>query len=219
MKSDTLINASIVVIALCAVTLTALRFRDAHRMGNELIEPSRTAVVKEWQSYLGRGPLSVKAKVFVIEFADFQCPACAILAQHIRAVRNEYGDTVQFVYRHFPLKAVHPAALSAAIAAECSKDQARFERMHDVMYQSQADLGIKPWSEFAQAADVPDLDEFQACVNTGLHADAIAADTIAGHQLQIRATPTFLINEMEYVGAPDLQTFRALIRRAINKPK
>ncbi len=70
-----------------------------------------------------RGDLS-KAKVAVVEFSDFQCPYCKQLHPTMMKMMDVYKGDVVWVYRHFPLESIHPAARPAAHASECVTDLA-----------------------------------------------------------------------------------------------
>ena len=65
---------------------------------------------------------SGSAQVMVVEFADFQCPACAESAPIVKQVLDEYGDKVNLVYRHFPLNQ-HKNAFVSGESAEAARAQ------------------------------------------------------------------------------------------------
>ena len=70
-----------------------------------------------------KGPAS--AKVLIVEFSDFQCPACRYAEPSVRQIFTVYGDKVRFVFKHFPLR-MHEWAKPAAAAAECAGRQGKF---------------------------------------------------------------------------------------------
>jgi|HigsolmetaAR202D_1030399.scaffolds.fasta_scaffold00135_19 protein-disulfide isomerase len=140
------------------------------------------------------------APVKVIEYADFQCPACASFnaTSEDRLFRN-YIETgrVQFIYHEFPLMQ-HQHAKKAAEAARCAGDQNMFWQMHDVLFKRQAlwaDLG-DPTSTFSSYARDLGLDtaKFDACLNGGTYTAQIDAAQQASADAQIPATPTFIVN-------------------------
>src|SRR5262245_53327486 len=74
------------------------------------------------------------APVGVLEFADFECPSCAIFAKSTRLqLEKEYvvPGKVLLAFRHLPLTVIHPRAMAAAVAAQCAEHQGRFWEMHD----------------------------------------------------------------------------------------
>ncbi|MBT4916997.1 thioredoxin domain-containing protein [Candidatus Peregrinibacteria bacterium] len=75
-----------------------------------------------------------EAKVTLIEYSDFQCPACASFAALVDNMMKEYGSHVHFAYRHFPLKSIHPNATLAARAANAAGEQGQFFEMHNLLF-------------------------------------------------------------------------------------
>jgi predicted DsbA family dithiol-disulfide isomerase len=78
---------------------------------------------------------AAKARVTLEEFGDFQCPPCGFLAATLLKVEHDYAESVQVVFRQFPL-AMHPHAMTAARAAEAAGLQGRFWGMHDMLFQN-----------------------------------------------------------------------------------
>ena len=58
------------------------------------------------------------APITLVEYGDYECPACGLAFPIVKAVQKHFGKRLQFVYRHFPLTQVHPHAESAAETAE-----------------------------------------------------------------------------------------------------
>ena len=70
----------------------------------------------------------------LVEYADFECPYCAVMDGRLAAT----GRPV--VFRHFPVRSSHPRAWAAACAAEAAAAQGRFWEMHDALFADQARL-------------------------------------------------------------------------------
>lgn len=138
-------NAALVVLAACAVVLTALVVRrefivrDEDAGSAEAIRPTR---ISDWRRFGGVGHRfgPATAPVTIVEFSDFQCPYCRIAWDTLRILRARYPTQVTLVYRHYPLQGIHPRALEAASAAECAGAQGLFERFHDVLFLRQESL-------------------------------------------------------------------------------
>jgi protein-disulfide isomerase len=90
-----------------------------------------------------------KARVTLEEFGDFQCPPCGFLAATLLKVEHDYADSVQVVFRQFPL-AMHPHAMTAARAAEAAGLQGRFWEMHDMLFQNSMTWSKEPARPFIQ---------------------------------------------------------------------
>ena len=80
----------------------------------------------------------VDATVLVVEYSDFQCPACKAAAGISDALVEKYGNSIKFVYKNFPLRSIHPQSQKAAEAAECVKDLGGdYWEYHDILFQNQ----------------------------------------------------------------------------------
>ncbi|MBB5785379.1 Na+/H+ antiporter NhaA [Nonomuraea jabiensis] len=141
-----------------------------------------------------RGPED--ATITIVEYGDFECPYCGRLHPVLEEIRRKNPD-VRMVFRHYPIRTLHPRAASAAIVSEAAADQGRFWEMHDILYDNQrfltdadlehyaAELGIDPWS------DVPG------------HAARIALHEESGRDSGVRGTPTLFLNGVRYQGGLD----------------
>jgi protein-disulfide isomerase len=148
---------------------------------------------------------SPEAKVTVVEFGDYQCPACAQTHPAIKQVVDAYAANpdFNFVFRHFPLSQ-HANAVEAAAAAEASGAQGKYWEMHDMLYEHQnewASLG-DPTVVFVGYATTLGLDvaRFTKEISDKKYADVIAADLSDGNRAGVNATPTIYINGTKVSG-------------------
>jgi protein-disulfide isomerase len=79
----------------------------------------------------------------LIEYSDFQCPACGFYFPLLKKLEEEFGENIAIVYRHFPLSSVHPNAKFAAYAAEAAGKQGKFWEMHDLIFTNQSEWSDK----------------------------------------------------------------------------
>lgn len=163
---------------------------------------------------------SSSAKNTVVEFADYQCPACAVFAtQYESEFKSKFVDTgrVRYAYRDFPLPQ-HDHALLAAKAAACAATQNKFETYKAMLYRSQGQ-----WSElssalakqnFLQIADYASLEPkaFASCLDNNSNDTAIATDEQAGREAQLEATPSFVVNGYLVSGALPPEAFEAILK-------
>jgi protein-disulfide isomerase len=160
------------------------------------------------------------AKVTIVEFADFQCPACAATNQTVKELIESYKDNpnVNFVFRHFPLD-IHKNAKIGAEAAEAAGQQGRFWEMSDLLYTKQAEWSnsANPIDQFATYAMTLGLDlgKFKTSIQSNQFANIIAADVTDGNDLGVNATPTFYINGEKQATIPSLQDFRSIIEEKL----
>ncbi|MBW3553036.1 MAG: DsbA family protein [Gemmatimonadetes bacterium] len=146
----------------------------------------------------------------IVEFADFQCPACGAFALGIKPRLLPYierGDA-QLVYYDFPLGGSHVHAFLAARAARCGGEQelegVDYWTMHDKLYQEQASWSLEQNAadDFVGYAEEIGLDRraFERCLNSDRFADVVSANRLLGEQLGVRSTPTVLINNRQVGG-------------------
>lgn len=140
------------------------------------------------------------AKVTVVEFGDFQCPACGALHSPLKQVKEQYQDQpVRFVFRQFPLTQIHEHALLAAEASLAAGAQGKFWEMHDLLFEGQTQLEREDLEKYAQQLEL-NMDQFRQALDEHSFQDAVAQDVADGRALNIRGTPTLYINGVQYTG-------------------
>ncbi len=158
-------------------------------------------------------------KVTLVEFGDFQCPACGIYEPIVRQATADNKDTLKVVFRHFPLTQIHRNALLAAKASEAAALQGKFWEMHDTLYDKQEE-----WGEAISARDFfisyattlkLDVNKFKVDIDNRAIEDKILAELKEGVNLGIQGTPTFFINGKKVDQNPQsLADFDKLIKDA-----
>ncbi len=126
------------------------------------------------------------------EFSDFQCPACQMTSPAIKAFRDSAEDHVRVVYKHFPLRSIHPMAQQAAEASECAREQDRFWAYHDVLMDSKL-LDVRSLRKHAEGLGL-DAEKWQSCMDEGRGAAAVNRDYLEGTQRGVRGTPTLYLD-------------------------
>lgn len=184
---------------------------DAQQQNRATSVPEEVAVVGDDEWVLGPSD----AKVTIIEYADFQCPACRYAAPAVKQVQAEFPDQVRLVYRHFPLKSIHDNAEPAARATEAAGKQGKFWEMAALLYEEQAAWQASTDIQadlLAYAAQLQlNTDQFTTDFASEAVAAQVDADVRSGQRAQIDATPTFIVNgkRVKNPGAPE--NWRALI--------
>jgi protein-disulfide isomerase len=152
------------------------------------------------------------SSITIIEFSDFQCPACKAAEPIIKKVLERYD--VAFYYRHFPLPS-HKNSFIAAEAAECANEQEQFWEYHDILFENQANLDKENLKEYAKELKL-DEDEFNLCLDSEKYKDIVEKDLRDGNNLEVRGTPTFFINGRRILGANEVQMTK-IIEKEIEK--
>lgn len=158
------------------------------------------------------------AKVTLVEFGDFQCPACGAYEPIVRELQKNNPDTLQIVFRHFPLTQIHPNALLSAKASEAAGAQGKFWEMHDMLYDKQSE-----WSGALNARDIfmnyattlgLDLALFTQVLDNKEVEDKILAEYKEGIKLGVQGTPTFFVNGEKITNPQSIDAFDAVIKAA-----
>jgi protein-disulfide isomerase len=134
-----------------------------------------------------------EAKVVVVEYSDFQCPACGAAYSYTKNVVNEFKDQIKFEYRHFPLTSIHPYAFKAAVAAEAANDQGKFWEYHDKLFENQDKLKKEDLLRYAEELGL-DMKRFKATLESNEKDAIINSDLLQGQKDGVRGTPTFFVN-------------------------
>ncbi len=199
-----------VLLALAAITLGAL----TRNRGVEAPPAAGTAPVA------GRVKGSATAPVTIIEYADLQCPNCALFARTTeREIERQYIETgkVRLEFRHFPF--LGKESWRAAEALECAGEQGKFWQYRDALYAAQAGENRGAFSDknLRAIADRAGLDgaALAACLDSGRYRDRVQADKLAGEAAGVEGTPTFFINGRKVVGAQPFPVFQAVIEQAL----
>lgn len=143
------------------------------------------------------------AKVTLVEFSDFECPFCRQFHPTVQQALAEYGDSIRWVYKHFPLDAIHPQARPAAEASECvweQKGDAEFWAFADAMFAQQERLGSAFYREIAGNLGV-NLSQFDTCVSTRKYQDKVENDYQQGIEAGVNGTPGSFVNGVPVRGA------------------
>ena len=134
------------------------------------------------------------AAVTLVEYGDYQSPACIAAAGEIARMRKRFGGELRFVFRHFPLGDAHAFALHAAEAAEAAAAQSRFWEMHDLIYGR--DQGLEPALLRRLAGRLElDLERFDSELASETHLRHVMEDFQSGVDSGVNGTPTFFVNE------------------------
>lgn len=162
------------------------------------------------------------APVTMTEFSDFQCPFCL---RHFRQTQPQLDEQyivsgkVRHVFKNFPLTSIHPQAEPAAEAALCAGVQGKFWPMHDLLFERQDE-----WAGKANAAEVfrafaeeigLDMTAYDACWEAQPFAQQIEREIAEGLERGVSGTPAFFINDWFISGAQDVNTFQAIIEKAL----
>lgn len=198
------------VAAVVAVGVSALILLGAKDTSEVKPKAGGDKLVREDSYQTNKG-----AAVTVVEFGDYQCPACATAQPAVQRLKSEYGPKINFVFRNLPLDQ-HQNAQSSAEAAEAAGAQGKYWEMNDALYQGQSQ-----WSNQANPVNIfvtlaqrlgIDVNTFRADIEAKRFADKIKRDLDDSNALQLSSTPSFFVN-----GTPvdDVGGLKAAIEAAL----
>jgi protein-disulfide isomerase len=162
-----------------------------------------------------------KAKVTLIEYSDFQCPACAAYHPIVNQILKDYGKNLYFVYRMFPLTNAHPNSHIAAQAAYAALKQGKFFDMADLLFSKQQDWAnlqdpTVAFKDYAKSLKL-NTDNFTTEMNSDEAKNYVNASEQEALTEGLQATPTFIINGNEITNPQSLDDFKKLIDNELNK--
>lgn len=155
-----------------------------------------------------------EAPVTLVEFGDFECPACANYYPLIKKLEESFPDNLRVVYKQYPLVSIHKNALGAAKATEAAGKQGKFWEMHDMLYEKHDEWAEirSPNSKFEEFAELLglDLDKFKSDIDSDDVSGLVNEDINTGRGLVINSTPTFYLNG-EKIQPSSYDQFKSLV--------
>ncbi|GAB3493840.1 DsbA family protein [Amycolatopsis cihanbeyliensis] len=214
LSSNTVLTALVLVVAVVVIG-GVLLFKDGDSgaakgdVPPEVLRPPESHTLTEVQD----------SKVTVVEFLDYQCPACAQYYRNItKQIEQDYADRITFVVRNFPLD-MHPLAKPAARAAEAAGMQGKFNEMYHALFdnyqswavdesgQTSSDLqrAQSQFDAFAEQIGL-DLDQFHNDMDSQAVRQRIEKDQADGGEAGVDSTPTLFVNGSKF--EPSAQSYQ-----------
>jgi len=222
-----------VTVLFLAGAVTTLAFFPREGSGEPGAAAAATAdqrnELEQFMATATRIPLVIPrdgAKVLIVKFNDFQCPACGHSYQSYKPILAKYESqnpgAVRMVLRDYPLNPncntassmLHPAACHAAVAVRLAREHNRGEQMEDWLYTNQPGMTVDSVKKAAR--DIGQVTDFDAKYAATL--ELVKADVALGSQLDIRSTPTFFINGVKVEGTWATQYFDQAIAYELQNP-
>lgn len=204
---------SYIWIAVIVIALVALMFWGVN--GASINPPFELGVVHSLDHVKG----NASSTVVIIEYSDFECPACRTYYSVTKELTTEFGNQIAFVYRHFPLIEIHPNAMLAAQAAEAAGKQSKFWEMHNLLFEKQNEWAsvsdVKPLFEsYAKLLGIS-VEQFKTDFNSQEIKNFIKAQRAHAIKSGLQGTPTFFVNGKQIENPNSVDAFRAIIKEAI----
>ncbi|KKQ40920.1 MAG: hypothetical protein US59_C0043G0005 [Candidatus Levybacteria bacterium GW2011_GWB1_37_8] len=155
-----------------------------------------------------------QARVTLVEYADFQCPACKAYFPLVTKLSSDIKD-LRIVYRFFPLSNIHKNAMISSQAAYAAGLQGKFWEMHDMIFENQ-----DSWSN-TQARDIfidyakklnLDSNKFESDMTSDATRKFITQEMNKAISLGINSTPTFFVNGKHIQNPAGYEAFKKIIQ-------
>ena len=214
-----------IALAVVAVAGVAAMVALSKRGGNAVkpIDPNLKPVATSGYT-LG----NANAPVEVLEFADFECPACAVFANVTEPdVRTKLVNTglIKVRFFDFTVTDIHRNSVVASRAAACANESGKFWEMHDIIFMNQdrwsTEATSKPAAMMVDFAKQIGLDAgaFSACLESGRHDAEILAHKLEAEKFKVGSTPSFVIGGNLVEGAMPYDEFKLHVDQALAKAK
>ena len=173
------------------------------------LEPGDLAGL-EGTNVLGGG----SGTLLVAEFADFQCPPCAVQDRTMDELWAAYPDQIRYSFRHLPLKNIHPHAEAAALESQCAADFGKFWETKRLLFANQHRLGeilggVLPTIAPSEAR------KYRECVESRSAWSDVQKDLRQAERLGLRRTPSTVIGNKLIVGIVSYPRLEAIMRHEL----
>jgi protein-disulfide isomerase len=173
------------------------------------------------ESKLSNNTIGTNSKgVTLLEYGDFQCPACAAYHPLIKDVVEKYQNDISFQFRNFPLQEIHQNARAASRAAEAAGKQNKYWDMHDLLYEQQklwetSNTVTSIFENFAKQIGL-DIEKYKTDFASSEVNAIITADFNEGKKQGVNSTPTFFLQGKKLTEPPqDIDGWSKVIDEAI----
>lgn len=158
------------------------------------------------------------AKTVLVEYSDFECPACATYHLFVKQLLKDFDGKILFVYRFFPLPQ-HQNAMPSAKAAYAAGLQNKFWEMQDLLFNNQSEWveqkeADKVFEKYAKLLNL-NMAKFKTDFNSKETKEKIENDFQGGEKAGINSTPTFFLNNKQIQNPGSFEEFRQIIEAAL----
>lgn len=160
-----------------------------------------------------------EAEVVLVEYGDYQCPACAQYVEEIEKLYEEFSDEMVLVYRHFPLISIHKNAVASSKAAVSAGLQGKFWEMHEKLYSTQLEWenesGVeKIFIGYAEELGL-NIEQFVKDYESDAVEEKVNGDLLSANRLGLNSTPSFILNGKKIKNPRNFDEFKAVILKEI----
>jgi protein-disulfide isomerase len=155
--------------------------------------------------------------IVIVEYADFQCPACRMAFDNLKSIREKYKDRIRFYYKNMPLS-FHKMAMPAALYYEAvaKQDKLKAQKYYDLLFESQNQMVDEAFLKVAAKKVGADMKKLSSDLKDPKIKDLIAADMAEFEKFGFTGTPSIVINGVALNGAQPTEEIEKLIGLTTN---
>lgn len=162
---------------------------------------------------------SNSARINLVEYSDFECPACRAYQPFVEQALQDLDGKIKFTYKYFPLSQIHKNALLASKAAEAAGKQNKFWQMHKLLFEKQEEWAenndaIKLFINYAKDINL-DINKFQKDTNSQETEQKVQDNLNEALNLGLNSTPSFILNGKILITPAKYQDFKALLEKEL----
>ena len=153
-------------------------------------------------------------KIVIVEYADFECPACGMAYGPLKELKEKYKDDVQFYFKNMPLD-FHPQAMPAAQYFEAVRmqDKVKAQKFYDYVFKNQKSIHDQDFFKKALKAAGADIKKAEKDKDSEAVAKTIEVDMAEFQKFGYTGTPVTLVNGVTMMGAQKLENLESIIRQ------
>jgi protein-disulfide isomerase len=158
---------------------------------------------------------SETSRITIVAFIDFECPYCQKSYPIFEQMLQKYDSAVRVVYKNFPIPAIHPNAMGAAIGSACAHEQDKFWPYYHTLFR---DYNLAP-ERITQIGEEIKLDtkKYLTCIENESTSPNVRQDIEDGIALGVQGTPTYFVNQQKLEGVVDIATWDSILLAEIQK--
>jgi protein-disulfide isomerase len=157
---------------------------------------------------------NAKARITLVEFADYECPHCKHFQPVLHQILDEFPNDVKLYFKHYPLPQ-HTNARLAAEGAVAAQKQGKFWQFQDKLWEHQDELSPAEIEKLAKETGL-DLAKFRQDLASAAVNAKVDRDRSEGSSIGLQATPTLYIDGREYTDTRDADSLREWIKDALS---
>jgi protein-disulfide isomerase len=159
------------------------------------------------------------SKVTMLVFCDFESRLCKRFKDEIyEPLADKYVNNgkMKYVYRDYPLTAIHAEAMNAAIAADCANEQKKYWAYSNKLFENQDSFGAAAYKQWAVDIGL-NAGQFNQCYDSQKYKTEVEHDLADGIQVGVSGVPSVFINSFMVTGLSDISVYESMIEKELER--